>query len=86
MVECLLCKQNVAGSNPTTSTSLGMYLKHLLLFENWKLEIKENYNSYNEIDNPKGLSKARKNFLLSVYGRTTDALASVGYEGRGRLR
>ena len=25
-------------------------------------------------------------FLLSVYGRTTDALASVGYEGRGRLR
>ena len=27
-----------------------------------------------------------KSFLLSVYGRTTDALASVGYEGRGRLR
>ena len=62
-------------------TSMG-----LLLFENRKLEIKENYNSYNEIDNPKGLSSARKNFLLSVYGRTTDALASVGYEGRGRLR
>ena len=76
--------------------SEGMYLKHFLLFENRKLEIKENYNSYNEIDNPKELSKARillrvklrrmKNFLLSVYGRTTDALASVGYEGRGRLR
>ncbi len=27
MVECLLCKQNVAGSNPTTSTNLGS-LKH----------------------------------------------------------
>ena len=27
-----------------------------------------------------------QSFLLSVYGRTTDALASVGYEGRGRLR
>ena len=36
-------------------TSMG-----LLLFENRKLEIKENYNSYNEIDNPKGLSSARK--------------------------
>ena len=45
-------------------------------FENRKLEIKENYN-VNEIN---------KIFLLSVYGRTTDALASVGYEGRGRLR
>ena len=40
--------------------SEGMYLKHFLIFENWKLEIKENYNSYNEIDNPKGLSVARK--------------------------
>ena len=71
--------------------SIYCFLKHprqegALLFENRKLEIKENYNSYNEIDNPKGLSSARKNFLLSVYGRTTDALASVGYEGRGRLR
>ena len=47
LVECLLCKQNVAGSNPTTSTS--MYLKHFSIFENRKLEIKENYNSYNEI-------------------------------------
>ena len=81
-------------------------------FENRKLEIKENYNSYNEIDNPKGLSYSEvgfeflsseclscrnpntqrlddsntESFLLSVYGRTTDALASVGYEGRGRLR
>ena len=83
MVECLLCKQNVAGSNPTTSTS--MYLKHFLIFENWKLEIKENYNSYDEIGwrNP---SLRGNNFLLSVYGRTTDALASGGYEGRGRLR
>ena len=35
-----------------------------MLFENWKLEIKENYNSYNEIDNPKGLSSAR--ILLRV--------------------
>ncbi len=47
-----------------------------LFFENRKLEIKENYN-VNEIN---------KIFLLSVYGRTTDALASGGYEGRGRLR
>ena len=29
---------------------------------------------------------ARPRILLSVYGRTTDALASGGYEGRGRLR
>ena len=28
----------------------------------------------------------RRHLLLSVYGRTTDALASGGYEGRGRLR
>ena len=56
-----------------------------MFFENRKLEIKENYNSYDEIGwrNP---SLRGNNFLLSVYGRTTDALASVGYEGRGRLR
>lgn len=56
-----------------------------MFFENWKLEIKENYNSYDEIGwrNP---SLRGNNFLLSVYGRTTDALASGGYEGRGRLR
>ena len=29
---------------------------------------------------------AVRHLLLSVYGRTTDALASAGYEGRGRLR
>ena len=34
------------------------YFQGHLLFENWKLEIKENYNSYNEIDNPKGLSQS----------------------------
>ena len=85
MVECLLCKQNVAGSNPTTSTNSRPYLKHFLIFENRKLEIKENYNSYNEIDDRKVVF-SEENFLLSVYGRTTDALASVGYEGRGRLR
>ena len=53
-------------------------------FENRLLEIKENYNSYIEI----GWShpSLSENFLLSVYGRTTDALASGGYEGRGRLR
>ena len=56
-----------------------------LIFENRKLEIKENYNSYNEIDDRKVVF-SEENFLLSVYGRTTDALASVGYEGRGRLR
>ena len=60
LVEWLLCKQHVAGSNPTISTNLrDLYLKHFLIFENRKLEIKENYNSYNEIDNPKGLSVAR---------------------------
>ena len=54
LVECLLCKQNVAGSNPTISTNLrDLYLKHFLIFENRKLEIKENYNSYNEIDDRK---------------------------------
>ena len=43
LVECLLCKQNVAGSNPTTSTSVvsGIFL----IFENREMEIKENYNS-----------------------------------------
>ena len=56
-----------------------------LLFENRKLEIKENYNSYNEIGWIQSVL-SEENFLLSVYGRTTDALASVGYEGRGRLR
>ena len=80
-------------------------------FENWKLEIKENYNSYDEIDDRKVVSSEEvlessgsgrlgffnsnphtlkhsntESFWLSVYGRTTDALASVGYEGRGRLR
>ena len=31
-------------------------------------------------------TKEANTLLLSVYGRTTDALASGGYEGRGRLR
>ena len=47
------------------------------IFENRKLEIKENYNSYIE---------SERFFLLSVYGHTTDALASGGDEGRERLR
>ena len=46
------------------------------IFENRELEIKENYN----------VTRLARSFLLSVYGRTTDALASGGYEGRGRLR
>ena len=47
MVECLLCKQNVAGSNPTTSTNQANGIKRLFsIFENRELEIKENYNSY----------------------------------------
>ena len=49
LVECLLCKQNVAGSNPTTSTSYSRISSVLSFFDNWQLEIKENYNSYNEI-------------------------------------
>ena len=48
MVECLLCKQNVAGSNPTTSTSYSRISSVLSFFDNWQLEIKENYN-VNEI-------------------------------------
>ena len=48
------------------------------ILEKRQLEIKENYNSYTE--------KSEEGFLLSVYGRTTDALASGGDEGRGRLR
>ena len=67
-------------------------------FENWQLETKENYNSYSEIWMEKSIlkreiSQAKKAvgpvcppLLLSVYGRTTDALASGGDEGRGRLR
>ena len=40
LVECLLCKQNVAGSNPTTSTNSNMYLKHFcsLKIGSWKLK------------------------------------------------
>ena len=34
----------------------------------------------------RGTSEGACHLLLSVYGRTTDALASGGYEGRGRLR
>ena len=74
------------------------YLKHFLIFEKWQLETKENYNSYSEIWMEKSIlkreiSQAKKAvgpacppLLLSVYGRTTDALASGGDEGRGRLR
>ena len=51
----------------------------LLIFDKWQLEIKENYNVYRDL-------RGNKYFLLSVYGRTMDALASGGYEGRGRLR
>ena len=58
MVEWLLCKQHVAGSNPTTSTSVIRVTRQqdrrkpidvsqaFLFFENRELEIKENYNSY----------------------------------------
>ena len=42
------------------------------IIDSWKLEIMENCE--------------HQFFLLSVYGRTTDALASAGDEGRGRLR
>ena len=59
--------------------------KRTSIFENWKLEIKENYNSYTRSMAARP-SKRGNNFLLSVYGRTTDALASGGDEGRGRLR
>ena len=47
-----------------------------LIFENRKLEIKENYN----------VTRLTSFILLSVYGRTMDALASGGDEGRNRLR
>ena len=50
LVECLLCKQNVAGSNPTTSTSYSRISSVLSFFDNWQLEIKENYNSYIETE------------------------------------
>ena len=58
--------------------SAEMHKSCLMFFEKRQLEIKENYNSYTE--------KSEEGFLLSVYGRTTDALASGGDEGRGRLR
>ena len=51
-----------------------------LIFEKWQMEIKENCNVYRDE------RVFKTNFLLSVYGRTTDALASGGDEGRGRLR
>ena len=72
-----------------------------MIFEKRQLETKENYNSYDEIGRTRvrpisekslgqggeeaGVSR-RPAVLLSVYGRTTDALASGGDEGRGRLR
>ena len=71
------------------------------IFEKRQLETKENYNSYDEIGrtrvrpiSEKSLGQGgeeaggsrRPAVLLSVYGRTTDALASGGDEGRGRLR
>ena len=58
-----------------TVFSTACFQKHSF-FENRKLEIKENYN----------VSRFNKFILLSVYGRTMDALASGGYEGRNRLR
>ena len=59
------------------------------IFERRKLEIQENCNVYilrsrkakEDIEIERGRS-----ILQSVYGRTTDALASGGDEGRGRLR
>ena len=55
LVECLLCKQDVAGPNPTTSTTCGISPKRsissiFLIFENWQLEIKENYNVYRDYE------------------------------------
>ena len=64
LVERLLCKQEVAGSNPTASTST--FGTIFLIFENWKIGIEENCN----------VNERRGSFLPSVYGRTTDALAS----------
>ena len=73
----------------------------LLIFENWEMGNKENYNSYTRSGGGcpfvGGLRLARRflragahrlaaGALLSVYGRTKDALASGGEEGRGRLR
>ena len=61
--------------------------KATLFFENRELEIKENYNSYTRrIGRRDPFRDEEASFLLSVYGRTTDALASGGDEGRGRLR
>ena len=46
MVECLLCKQNAAGSNPATSTILGGRGKHRFFrsLKTEELEVKENCN------------------------------------------
>ena len=63
----------------------------VLIFENWQLEVERELQLIYEIW--RGATSAgreeflrQKQILLSVYGRTTDALASGGYEGRGRLR
>ena len=47
LVEWLLCKQHVAGSNPTTSTSRSrtqQMHRFYSIFENRMLEVKENCN------------------------------------------
>ena len=45
LVECLLCKQDAAGSNPATSTSpAGATAPFHSIFERRKLEVKENCN------------------------------------------
>ena len=54
LVECLLCKQDVAGSNPATSTNCGggdlngregaSEAPFISIFENRMLEVKENCN------------------------------------------
>ena len=80
MVECLLCKQNVAGSNPTTSTK--QYQALFSIFDNRKLETKENYNSYTREEVSQG--KAGGNTYIAKRIRAHDGCLGIGRRRRTR--
>ena len=81
MVERLLCKQDVAGSNPVFSTVLLFF--NILNFHN-------KYTSYIDALLPVLIGRHYLYqygiFGKSYKGHMADALALVGDEGRGYLR
>ena len=61
-----------------------IYFQDLLIFENWKLEIKENYNSYIEIGwNHPSLSE---NYLKQVCDAAVGSRSKVRRDERRRRR